>query len=202
MIEAQLNLDMLELIQHAVSGYQHNCKLENADLVGQLVTFIRERLRAWYQEQDVTPDVFAAVAALDVMNLLDFHKRVLAVQAFKKLQAAESLSAANKRVKNILDKSDTDKMNGSVDPASLVEPAEKVLAKELEIKNSEIKRFAEAGQYDAVLMQLASLREPVDEFFDKVMVMTEDEKLRKNRILLLSKLRKMFMQVADIALLQ
>ena len=202
LIEGELNLDLKDLLQHASNEYQHQMKLENMETEAQVLNFIRERLRAWYQDQGVTPDVFASVAALEVTNLLDFHKRIIAVQAFKKLHEAEALSAANKRVSNILAKYQEKMQSHAVNPALFEEAVEKVLARELELKNGEITRLTQAGQYDEVLLQLASLRKPVDDFFDKVMVMTEDRSQRENRILLLTRLRNMFLQVADIALLQ
>lgn len=203
LVESRLDLDVQELLTHAVEGYQKNVKLENKEVIPQVMNFIRERLRAWYQDQQVTPDVFAAVAALEVTNLLDFNKRILAVQSFKKLSEAEALSVANKRVKNILDKNlDNGQRDHQVCVEDLVETAEKVLASELKRKKSEIDCLSNEGKYDQVLLKLASLREPVDNFFDKVMVMDENEKLRKNRISILKELRGMFLQVADIALLQ
>ncbi len=202
LIESGLDLDIKDLITHAVSYYQNDAKFENADTVSQVLNFIRERLRVWYQDQGVTPDVFAAVAALDINNLLDFHKRVIAVQAFKKLQESGALSAANKRVSNILSKYQEKILAEVVNPAIFEEAVEKELAKELELKHGEITRLYQAGQYNEVLLQLATLRKPVDDFFDKVMVMTDDRPRRENRILLLTRLRNMFLQVADIALLQ
>ena len=202
LIESQLDLDVNDLLKFALSNYQTNAKIENVETNAQVMNFIRERLRAWYQDQGVTPDVFASVAALDVTNLFDFHQRILAVQAFKKLHEAEALAAANKRVSNILAKYQ-EKMHAQVvDPAIFEEAVEKELAHALELKNGEIIRLSQAGQYAEVLLQLASLRKPVDDFFDKVMVMTEDRPRRENRILLLTRLRNMFLQVADIALLQ
>lgn len=202
LIDLELNLDCKDLLKHAVNYYQADCKFENKDVIDQAMNFIRDRLRVWYLDQGVTADVFASVAALDINNLLDFHQRVLAVQSFKKLHAAEALAAANKRVSNILSRYQ-EKMHAEViNPAYFEELAETELANELELKNGEIARLCEEGRYNEVLLQLASLREPVDAFFDKVMVMTDDQVKRENRILLLMRLRNLFLQVADIALLQ
>ena len=202
LIEQNIDIDLKELLDSAFSIYQKQMKLENAEVVADVISFVRERMRAWYQEQGVTPDVFAAVAELNVTNLLDFHKRIHAVQAFKKCQEAEALSAANKRVSNILAKSQEAMLSHTINPALFTDDAEKELSRQLELKNDETARLCQAGQYDDVLLQLASLRQPVDDFFDKVMVMTDDRPLRENRILLLTRLRNMFLQVADIALLQ
>jgi glycyl-tRNA synthetase beta chain len=202
LVESKLSLDLNEVLKHAVATYAKQLTLPNTDVVTQVMNFIRERMRAWYQEQGITPDVFAAVAALEVNNLLDFHKRIHAVQAFKQLQEAGALSAANKRVSNILDKNQSGITATQVNPDYFDDVVEQELFKQLELKGDEVTRLCQAGQYDEVLMQLATLRKPVDDFFDKVMVMTDDASRRENRILLLTRLRGMFLQVADIALLQ
>ena len=203
LVENQIDLDISKLIQRSAALYSEKVALAKPFSDVQVLDFIKERMRAWYQEQGVTPDVFAAVAALDVTNLLDFDKRIQAVKSFKKLGAAEALSIANKRVKNILDKNQDDGQHThKVCVDDLIESAEKILATELQLRKGEIDCLSSEGKYDQVLLKLASLREPVDNFFDKVMVMDENEKLRKNRISILRELRGMFLRVADIALLQ
>ncbi len=202
LVEPDMQLDLREILEDAVRDYQSTVKFENQDTVNMVLNFIRERMRAWYQDQNITPDVFSAVVTLDVTSLQDFHKRVLAVQSFKKLQEAEALSAANKRVSNILSKYQETIQLHNVNPAFFEETVEKELARQLELIQGEVTRLCQAGQYNEVLLRLASLRKPVDEFFDKVMVMTEDRSRRENRLLLLTRLRNMFLQVADIALLQ
>lgn len=200
LIENEINLDLVDMLEAAMAGYA--VALENKEAVPQVVNFIQERLRAWYQEQGIMPDVFAAVAALNIANPLNIHARVKAVQAFKKLAEAEALSVANKRVSNILAKYQENLDSAAVNPAMFEVDAEAVLARELEAKRQIVEKLSQASQYDEVLMQLAGLRKPVDDFFDQVMVMTEDKPRRENRILLLSQLRALFLQVADIALLQ
>lgn len=197
LVESKAALDLRELIQYSIQLYQ-----AKADIAEPVLHFTRERMRAWYQDQAVTPDVFAAVAALDVTNLLDFHKRIHAVQAFKKLGEAEALSAANKRVSNILAKYQEKMQANAINPEYFDDGVEKELAHQLDLKNQEILRLCQTGEYDNVLLTLAALRKPVDDFFDKVMVMDERRERRENRILLLTRLREMFLRVADIALLQ
>jgi len=200
LIEKKINLDLKEIIDVGVSHY--TVTLENKETVTEVLNFIQERLRSFYQEQGVSADVFAAVAALNIWNPLNVNERIKAVQAFKKLKEAEALSIANKRVSNILAK------YGEVTDALVMQPtffehaAESELAHQLEVKSKIVAELSQSGKYDAVLLQLADLRKPVDDFFDQVMVMTEDKPRRENRILLLSKLRSLFLQVADIALLQ
>lgn len=197
-----MELDLRSVLKEAVNGYHDTVKFENQDAVGAMLNFIRERMRAWYLEQNIAPDVFSAVVTLDVTSLHDFHQRVLAVQAFKNRQEAESLAAANKRVSNILAKYQETLQSQVINPAYFDEAVEKELARQLELIQGEVTSLSQAGQYNEVLLRLASLRKPVDDFFDKVMVMTDDKPRRENRILLLTRLRNLFLQVADIALLQ
>jgi len=200
LIEEKIDLDLQEALKFTLQNFK--VKLENPDVVTQVVSFIQERLRAWYQDQGVTPDVFAAVVALSVTNPLDIHKRILAVQAFKKLSAAESLSVANKRVSNILTKYLDAIEAKQINPALFESEVESKLAERLEIESLSFARYYDKGDYDNALRQLAELRQPIDDFFEHVLVMTEDKSRRENRILLLGKLRTLFLQVADIALLQ
>lgn len=199
-IENHLNLDMRAVLEQAVSFFTKG--LDNPETVAQVLNFIQERLRSWYLDQGVTPDVFASVAALGITNPLDAHARIKAVQAFKKLNAAETLSIANKRVSNILAKY-VDAIDAkNIDPIYFENPAEQELAQQLEAKRQIVEDLYRSGDYAEVLLQLADLRQPIDNFFDQVMVMTDDKPRRENRILLLNKLRTLFLQVADIALLQ
>lgn len=198
-IENKINLDMKEML--ALAAQLYGGRLENPDVISAVWVFIQERLRVWYQDQGVSADVFAAVAAVHITNLLDMHERVKAVQAFKKLREADALSAANKRVMNILAKCTDRIVATTVNQAFFESAIEQALAEQLELKSQAVARLYQLGQYDQVLLQLADLRQPVDDFFEQVMVMTEDMPRRENRLLLLVKLRALFLQVADIALL-
>lgn len=200
LIENQINLDLKDVLDFAKSCYSN--LLTNADTVPQLLNFFQERLRAWYQEQGIAADVFAAVAALGITNPLDVSARIKAVQTFKALSAAETLSAANKRVSNILTKYAEQIEADAINPAYFENPAEQELAKQLDMKDSIVSQLTKSHQYSEVLLQLAELKQPVDNFFDHVMVMTENKAQRENRILLLKRLRALFLQVADVALLQ
>lgn len=198
--ENPFEVNLQKAFEFAVNCYQ--VKLENTETVAQILNFIQERLRAWYQEQQVSADVFAAVAALGVVNLGDVHRRIQAVQAFKRLTEAEALSVANKRVSNILAKYTDTIAADRVNPDYFEHPAEKVLAQQLADKNREIEGSYQQQDYEKVLLSLAELRQPIDDFFDHVMVMSDDKSKRENRILLLRQLRMLFTKVADIALLQ
>ena len=200
LIEKNLNINLKTIFQFALNQYTR--PLPNPNTLDQLMFFIQERLRTYYLERDIAPDVFAAVAALQIDNPLDVDKRVKAVQAFKQLNEAEALSIAHKRVSHILakyvDKIDATQLN----PDLFEDDAEAELARQLMMKRQAIANLYETDQYDEVLLSLAELRKPIDDFFDHVMVMTDNKAQRENRILLLSQLRALFLQVADIALLQ
>jgi glycyl-tRNA synthetase beta chain len=200
LIENEIDLDIGEIFEFAAQLY--TVKLNNPATVAQLSEFLQERLKPWYLEQAISPDVFAAVAALKITRPFDFHRRILAVQHFKNLPDAESLSIANKRVSNILIKNASSATGQAIDIGLLELPAERALAAQLEALSDVIQPLFHDARYIDVLSQLADLRAPVDEFFDKVLVMAEDPALRENRLLLLTRLRAMFLQVADIALLQ
>ena len=199
-IEKELSTDLYDLIQFSKDRY--GCPLENNDVVDQTFDFVMERLKAWYQDQGIGVDIFAAVQARRPTKPLDFHLRMLAVQQFKQLPEAESLATANKRVGNILTKQGgTGTLNG-YDELLLTDEAEKTLAAFIQTKQVEVAPLFEKGDYTQALSSLSSLRQPIDHFFDEVMVMAKDEKIRKNRLALLSKLRNLFLGVADISLLQ
>ncbi|HSW68945.1 MAG TPA: glycine--tRNA ligase subunit beta [Gammaproteobacteria bacterium] len=199
LIEKKLNLGLLKLISSAAEQYE---KLENQNVIKQVINFIFERLKPWYQDQGISADVLASVAALDISNPYDFHLRIQAVQKFKNLPEAESLSIANKRVSNILAKSETGTSEQTINEKLFEHTAEHVLLKKLSEKQQVVSAFSANGNYTEVLAELAGLRDPVDDFFEHVMVMSEDKQRRENRLLLLKKLRNLFLNVADIALLQ
>lgn len=198
LIEKKLEFDLKILLKDA-----HNCfkiPLENKNVENDVLNFILERLKPWYQEQGIPLDIFASVAALNITNLYDFDQRIKAVLAFKKMSEAEALSVANKRVSNILGK--FEKTELTFNPDLYENAAEKNLADKVKALEITIQDLSKNAEYTDILKELADLREPVDTFFDKVLVMTDDQALRENRLLLLAKLRGLFLNVADIALLQ
>lgn len=200
LIEKNINLDLEQLFVVACDNYKN--KACARDLIQTLLLFMQERLRAWYQETEISADIFASVAALQLKNPADIHARIYAVKAFKILPDAKNLSIANKRVSNILAKLSDTVTNQKIDASLFEHPAEENLAKKLDEHAQAVQIAYQAGEYQQVLQQLTHLREPIDEFFDHVMVMTDDQARRNNRIVMLKKLRTLFLQVADIALLQ
>lgn len=161
--------------------------------------YVFNRLKAYYQDQGIGAEIFQAVLRVKPVSLLDFDKRIKAVQSFKLLPEAEDLAAAYKRVSNILSKADV--ISGDVDPQLLQEAAEKQLVQHIIALKPEIDRCYQSGAYDAALSRLAELRADVDNFFEQVMVNTEDPNLRQNRLLILSKLAAILSTTADISVL-
>ncbi|PTB32187.1 glycine--tRNA ligase subunit beta [Photobacterium phosphoreum] len=198
-VENGYELDLVDLVAKAHSLFGD--KLTNANVDSDVIEFMLGRFRAWYQDAGFSIDVIQAVLAMHPTQPADFDKRVKAVSHFRELDAAESLAAANKRVGNILAKFDG-KLPTTVDNSLLVETAEKELAAKVEAVVTALEPVFATGDYQTALTELASLREPVDAFFDNVMVMAEDEQLKVNRLALLNLLRNQFLQVADISLLQ
>ena len=197
-VEKNLPLDLEDLVKKSTALFGD--KLTNQNVVADVVDFMLGRFRAWYQDEGIAVDVIQAVLARRPTRPSDFDARVRAVSHFRTLDSAEALAAANKRVANILAKAEGD--IGAIDVALCVEPAEQVLAQSVLSLAKEVQPLIAQGEYTAVLDKLAGLRQPVDNFFDNVMVNAEDAKLRQNRLAILNTLQGLFLQVADISLLQ
>ena len=195
LIENESELDLRTLLEVAATQLPET--LNGASHVQAVFDFCMERLRGYYQDQGFVTEMFDAVLAAAPRQPLDFHRRMLGCRAFLELPAASSLAAAHKRISNILRKADTPP--GAVDKSRLDEPAEKELYEHLEAAREAVGPARAEGNYEAVLKRLAELREPVDRFFDEVMVMAEDTALRNNRLALLQELRDLFLAVADIS---
>lgn len=197
-VEKNLPLDLTDLVEKSTKLFGD--KLTNQNVVSEVVDFMLGRFRAWYESEGIAVDVIQSVLARRPTRPADFDARVRAVSHFRELDSAEALAAANKRVSNILAKADI--AIGEIDLTACVEPAEKALAKSVLALRTEVQPLIANGDYTAVLDKLANLRQPVDAFFDNVMVNAEDQKLRQNRLAILSTLQGLFLQVADISLLQ
>jgi glycyl-tRNA synthetase beta chain len=199
LVEKDINIDISTLIDWAVDN---NWPIElKDDTKSKLTEYMLDRFSAMYQDQNIPAVVFQAVRAKGITQPLDINKRVQAVFAFSKLESASALAAANKRVSNILAKNNAVIDNPVINNALLQEDAEKVLAKELAEKANQVQAIFDAGDYAEYLTSLTSLRSSIDAFFDSVMVMADDEAVKKNRLALLNQLRNLFLQVADISLL-
>lgn len=197
-VEKNLPLDLEDLVKKSAALFSD--KLTNKNVVADVVDFMLGRFRAWYQDEGIAVDVIQAVLARRPTRPADFDARVRAVSHFRTLDSAEALAAANKRVSNILAKADA--AIGEINLTACVEPAEKALAEAVLALRTEVQPIIAQGDYTAVLDKLANLRAPVDNFFDNVMVNAEDPALRQNRLAILNTLQGLFLQVADISVLQ
>ena len=197
-VEKNLPLDLEDLVKKSAALFGD--KLTNQNVVADVVDFMLGRFRAWYQDEGIAVDVIQAVLARRPTRPADFDARVRAVSHFRTLDSAEALAAANKRVSNILAKADA--TIGEINLTACVEPAEKALAEAVLALRTEVQPLIAKGDYTAVLDKLANLRAPVDSFFDNVMVNAEDPALRQNRLAILNTLQGLFLQVADISVLQ
>ena len=197
-VEKNLPLDLEDLVKKSAALFGD--KLTNQNVVADVVDFMLGRFRAWYQDEGIAVDVIQAVLARRPTRPADFDARVRAVSHFRTLDSAEALAAANKRVSNILAKADA--AIGEINLTACVEPAEKALAEAVLALHTEVQPLIAKGDYTAVLDKLANLRAPVDNFFDNVMVNAEDPALRQNRLAILNTLQDLFLQVADISVLQ
>ena len=197
-VEKNLPLDLEDLVKKSAALFGD--KLTNQNVVADVVDFMLGRFRAWYQDEGIAVDVIQAVLARRPTRPADFDARVRAVSHFRTLDSAEALAAANKRVSNILAKADA--AIGEINLTACVEPAEKALAEAVLALRTEVQPLIAQGDYTTVLDKLANLRAPVDSFFDNVMVNAEDSALRQNRLAILNTLQGLFLQVADISVLQ
>lgn len=198
LIEKQLDLDLIETVKFAVG--QFGAKVKAAGLSDQVLEFIFDRLRARYEDEGVEVAVYLSVRALQPGSALDFDQRVQAVQAFRKLPEAAALAAVNKRVSNLLSKAEGN-IAQTVEPKYFDNANEFSLYSAIKQADQDVQPMAEARQYSETLARLAALREPVDAFFEAVMVNADDASVRANRYALLARLRGLFLGVADISLL-
>ncbi|MCB1620889.1 MAG: glycine--tRNA ligase subunit beta [Thiothrix sp.] len=198
LIEQELPLDLAQLLERAADGL--TAQLGEKPDTQAALDYVLERLRAYYQEQGIGVELVDAVAAVRPTRPLDFGRRVRAVAEFRQLSAAEALAAANKRISNILRKV-AGELPETLHAGRLVEPAEQALAAAIAAQESRVMPLFAAGDYETALFSLAELREPVDRFFDEVMVMADDAALRDNRLALLSRLQALFLRVADLSVL-
>ena len=199
MVEKQLPLDILDLVAKSQTLFGE--KLTNLNVSTDVFEFMLGRFRAWYQDEGIEVDVIQAVLARRPTKPVDFDRRVKAVSHFRTLDAAESLAAANKRVSNILAKNNIT-TQGDVEQSLLSDDAEKVLATQVAKFATDLAPLYSDGNYQEALSQLAGIRDSVDNFFDNVMVMADDEAVKQNRLALLSQLSGLFLEIADISVLQ
>ncbi len=196
-IENGLKLDIAELLAAALDQFSH--RFDKSETKLKVSGFIFDRLKGYCLDQGYASDEFEAVLAVKPTEPFDFWQRMRAVQSFRALPEAESLAAANKRIINILKKSEQP-VAASI--GALVEAEEKNLLAAAEEAEADVLPLLAEQDYQMALNRLAQLRETVDAFFDHVMVNTDDETLRNSRLALLAKLSNLFLKIADISKLQ
>ena len=201
MVEAELPLDLVEIIDVAAGAYETQGLTVDKEIREAVFGFMVDRLRAYFADQGVEPDVFEAVRLCRPTAPVDFAARVRAVAAFRSLPEAVGLAQANKRIRNILRKS-SESIPGQVDAGLFQETAEQVLADAMSGLDGQLSPLLAQSRYGDVLELLAGLHGPVDAYFEAVMVMADDAGLRANRLAQLQALSNMFLQVADISALQ
>ncbi|MGB5629860.1 MAG: glycine--tRNA ligase subunit beta, partial [Woeseiaceae bacterium] len=199
LIERGIDVDLKALIAKAVAE-QPAAAANSEEVTADLYAFISERLRRYFLDRDthLAVETFDAVMVRHPASLVDFDRRLAAVQTFSRLEQAESLAAANKRIANILRKAG-DPVGLTVKDKLLEPGAELTLHNALKNSREKVLPMLEQRRYAEILNELADLRDPVDRFFDDVMVMADDETVRNNRLALLGELRALFLDVADIS---
>ena len=198
-VEPGLEVDLKAMIAAAVSA-QPAGKQSADEVAVEVYGYITDRLRRYFLDRDpgLATETFEAVMARQPVSLVDFERRLMAVQAFIKLEPAASLAAANKRIANIL-KQAGDQGEAAVKKKLFQEEAEQQLWSALETARQVAGPLLEAREYTQLLTALAELRGPVDRFFDDVMVMVDDKATKDNRLALLRELRALFLDVADLS---
>ena len=199
LVEGSLPLDLAELLALSRGHFAPDVVAES--VVQELYNFVLERLKPYLRDKGFLPDEIDAVLSLAPTRLDLVLLRLQALQEFRRLPEAESLASANKRIRNILRQAGAAHV-GPVNPSLFTEAAETRLAQQVESLQSRVRGLIASSDYTSALKQLSGLRAVVDEFFDKVMVMAEDSRVRANRLALLDELSSLFLGVADISKLQ
>ncbi|MFT5140063.1 MAG: glycyl-tRNA synthetase beta chain [Rhodothermales bacterium] len=195
--EAEISLTVDELLDMAVAALSEQIPVSD-QCRSDCRAFILERLRNYFLEQGFSTNIVNSVFSAPVGTLPDLHSRLKALAKFVNLPEAESLIAANKRIGNILRKSEIN-ISGTIDENILIMEEERMLFRDVVKMEGKLRPLFEQANYDAVLQALAGLDEAITAFFDHVMVMDEDLQIRSNRLALLARLKSLFDGVADLA---
>jgi len=196
LVEASIALDLRQALEFAISVQPVEAASDTADA---LWMFHMERLRGYYADQGIAGDRFDSIENLGVSNMVDFDRRLRAVDRFAAQDDARTVCDAHKRIRNILRRNTDDGDTTVFDTALLQDPAEKQLAAALAENRDIVARASDAGQYDDALSALTQFAAPLNTFFNDVMVMADDESLRHNRLALLGELDQICRRVADIS---
>ncbi len=196
--ETKLDLSLEVILDYAVEAFNKVSDLDAVSQVEEIKTYITERLKGYYLDKGCRHDVFEAVQAVSPRKISDFTARINALSTFVSDKSASNLFAANKRISNILKKTDG---VGRVDEAGFIESQEKAVFEVGQSVKTTVSQAVAANDYDTALNALSTLREPLDDFFENVMVMADDEAVKNNRLALLAEIRGLFMQVADFSVI-
>jgi len=199
LIETPLDLDLEQLLRSAAANLE--TRVSAGHVVPEVFDYMMDRLKAYYGDRGMAADLVDAVLAQRPTRPNDLDRRIKAVDEFRRLPEAASLAAANKRIRNILRKAQDEVPHRPVIEL-LRDRSEKELARLVSDHAERVAPLFRAGQYTEALTQLAQLREPVDRFFDEVMVMCDEPDLRRNRLALLASLEALFLGAADLSRLQ
>lgn len=199
LIEKNIDADLENLLSESKKLYGN--VLTNKTVITESFDFIMARLKSFYFEKNITADIFESVLACHPTSPVDFDRRIKAVLQFQQLPEATSLAAVNKRVSNILKKEKNIKFK-PVNSALFESDAEHHLSKKLIERTKVVDVLYKNNDYEKALTELSTLKEPIDQFFESVMIMVDDEKKKQNRLALLASIRTLFTKVADISLLQ
>lgn len=199
LIETPLPLDLKEILDFSAEALGD--KVDAKGLIEEIFEYCMERLKGYYSDRNIGTDVVDSVLAVNPRIPSDIHRRILAVEDFRALPEAATLAAANKRIRNILHKH-AESTPERIDTGMLQDDAERRLEIKVRSLASEISPLYEAQDYEGALKTLAGLHDDIADFFDKVMVMTEQPDLRRNRLALLQSVETLFLKVADISFLK
>ncbi|MCU7959317.1 MAG: glycine--tRNA ligase subunit beta [gamma proteobacterium symbiont of Bathyaustriella thionipta] len=200
LLEGQLDVDLYDLLQLAAEGLHD--RIQEGDTVDTVYAYIRERQKGIYLEQGFKIQQFEAVAAVDPRKPLDFDRRMHAVQHFHSLDEAAALASANKRIANLLKKSAQGSSMVAVDESLFDSEQESRLFQQICTLRPKVEEHLQQQNYQQAMVELAILKPGVDDFFDHVMVMVDEEAIRENRLALLREMNSLFLKVADIACLE
>lgn len=206
-VEGRHDLDLRAALQLALEAYRgcgaeptrnrFAAAVQGRDVLPAVEDFVLERFKAYYGSAGYGAELFEAVRARRPARPLDFDARIRALSDFRDRPESAPLAEANKRIRNILRKSE----GGGIepDPGLYTEPAERELGARVEDLAAVVRPLLDERDYAGALERLADLAEPLGRFFDDVLVMDEDPALRANRIALLGRARELFLGVADLS---
>ena len=195
LLDHQLDYSLSHLVELAEKNFPAETK--GKEVSEQVLNFLKGRVRYIFQEKGIPYDVLNAVLAVEIHGVYDAYQRAQSLSGIRTDEDFEALAIAYKRTKNILSKQSIEL--SAVSQKSLIDPEERALFRAYSDIKPKVDNNLETGDYVAALKQIAGLRKTVDQFFDKVLVMTEEEKLRKNRLRLLHDISQLFLRIADIS---